>query len=219
MRDRRAQNSWLRQGRKLIILGGFLASVAIVVPFAGAFSPVGKLDRSFGEGGRVLATLGTSLGTSNFRAVVRQSDGKLLIGAEPSTPKGGHSLAIQRRNPDGSLDSSFGEGAGSIEVATLNGLALQPDGRILVANASGSCSSSDALRRFLPGGVPDLTFGADDAASIYRRADRAWEAAGIPERLRLHQARHTYASFMIAAGVNAKALSVFIGSFLDQGDL
>ena len=31
------------------------------------------------------------------------------------------------------------------------------------------------------------------------------------ERLRLHQARHTYASFMIAAGVNAKALSTFMG--------
>jgi integrase len=45
----------------------------------------------------------------------------------------------------------------------------------------------------------------------YRRADRAWKAAGISERLRLHQARRTYASFMIAAGVNAKALSVFMG--------
>lgn len=30
-------------------------------------------------------------------------------------------------------------------------------------------------------------------------------------RLRLHQARHAYASFMIAAGVNAKALSAFMG--------
>jgi integrase len=61
-----------------------------------------------------------------------------------------------------------------------------------------------------------LVFAVDDgspfhAASIYRRADRAWAAAGIPDRLRLHQARHTYASFMIAAGVNAKALSVFMG--------
>jgi integrase len=35
--------------------------------------------------------------------------------------------------------------------------------------------------------------------------------AGIRERLRLHQARHTYASFMIAAGINAKALSSFMG--------
>jgi integrase len=49
------------------------------------------------------------------------------------------------------------------------------------------------------------------AASLYRRADRAWKAEGISERLRLHQARHTYASFMIAAGVNAKAISVFMG--------
>lgn len=49
------------------------------------------------------------------------------------------------------------------------------------------------------------------AASLYRRADRAWQKAGLVERLRLHQTRHTYASFMIAAGVNAKALSVFMG--------
>ena len=66
--------------------------------------------------------------------------------------------------------------------------------------------------------APDdaLVFATDDgspfhAASIYRRADRAWAAAGLADRLRLHQARHTYASFMIAAGVNAKALSVFMG--------
>jgi len=48
------------------------------------------------------------------------------------------------------------------------------------------------------------------AATVYRRADRAWEAEALG-RLRLHQARHTYASFMIAAGVNAKALSSFMG--------
>jgi integrase len=46
---------------------------------------------------------------------------------------------------------------------------------------------------------------------LYRDADDAWHKAGIRERLRLHQARHTYASFMIAAGVNAKALSSFMG--------
>jgi integrase len=49
------------------------------------------------------------------------------------------------------------------------------------------------------------------AATLYRRADSTWKAAGLTERLRLHQARHTYASFMIAAGVNAKALSQFMG--------
>lgn len=53
--------------------------------------------------------------------------------------------------------------------------------------------------------------GAFHATSLYRRADRSWAQAGIPAKLRLHQARHTYASFMIAAGVNAKALSTFMG--------
>lgn len=50
-----------------------------------------------------------------------------------------------------------------------------------------------------------------DAATVYRRADKAWARAGLTERLRLHQARHTYASFMIAAGVNAKALCTYMG--------
>jgi integrase len=45
---------------------------------------------------------------------------------------------------------------------------------------------------------------------VYRRGDIAWKKVGLG-KLRLHQARHTYASFMIAAGVNAKALSTFMG--------
>jgi integrase len=42
------------------------------------------------------------------------------------------------------------------------------------------------------------------------RADAAWRAAGL-ERITPHEARHTYASLMIAAGVNAKALSTYMG--------
>ena len=42
------------------------------------------------------------------------------------------------------------------------------------------------------------------------RAARVWNAAELTP-LGLHEARHTYASLMIAAGVNAKALSTFMG--------
>jgi integrase len=71
------------------------------------------------------------------------------------------------------------------------------------------------LRRGNPG-ADDLVFAVDgkvpfQAEKLYRIADQAWKQAGIAGRLRLHQARHTYASFMIAAGVNAKALSSFMG--------
>jgi len=44
----------------------------------------------------------------------------------------------------------------------------------------------------------------------HERAHAAWDAAGL-ERITLHDARHTYASLMIAAGVNAKALSSYMG--------
>ena len=42
------------------------------------------------------------------------------------------------------------------------------------------------------------------------RAREAWHKAGL-EPIGLHECRHTYAAFMIAAGVNAKALSTYMG--------
>ena len=42
------------------------------------------------------------------------------------------------------------------------------------------------------------------------RARERWEKKGL-QALTLHEARHTYASLMIAAGVNAKALSRWMG--------
>jgi integrase len=42
------------------------------------------------------------------------------------------------------------------------------------------------------------------------RMRRAWRVHGLAP-LGLHEARHTYASLMIAAGVNAKALSTYMG--------
>ncbi len=48
------------------------------------------------------------------------------------------------------------------------------------------------------------------ASSIGERANRAWNAAKL-EPICLHECRHTFASLMIAAGVNAKALSTFMG--------
>ncbi len=46
--------------------------------------------------------------------------------------------------------------------------------------------------------------------ALIERARMAWEKAGL-EPILLHECRHTYAAFMIAAGVNAKALSSYMG--------
>lgn len=45
---------------------------------------------------------------------------------------------------------------------------------------------------------------------LLKRAYRAWDDAGL-ERIGLHDCRHTFASYLIAAGVNAKAISTYMG--------
>jgi integrase len=49
-----------------------------------------------------------------------------------------------------------------------------------------------------------------EPVTVSARAETAWKAAQL-EPITLHEARHTFASFMIAAGVNAKALSTYMG--------
>jgi len=61
----------------------------------------------------------------------------------------------------------------------------------------------------------DLVFGATadqpfNPKHLTERADEAWKAAAL-DRITLHECRHTFASLMIAAGVNAKALSEYMG--------
>jgi integrase len=58
-----------------------------------------------------------------------------------------------------------------------------------------------------PGAVPALPV---HPASLRERMTRAWTAAQL-RPLHFHEGRHTFASLMIAAGVNAKALSTFMG--------
>jgi len=71
-----------------------------------------------------------------------------------------------------------------------------------------------AHRLSTPSGEAELVFGRDgrafDSDALTRRARRAWECEGLTP-IGLHECRHTYAAFMIAAGVNGKALSAYMG--------
>jgi integrase len=60
---------------------------------------------------------------------------------------------------------------------------------------------------FVFGRSPDQPFAPN---VVLRRAYTAWRRAGL-EPIGLHDARHTYASLLIAAGVNAKAVSAYMG--------
>jgi integrase len=47
-------------------------------------------------------------------------------------------------------------------------------------------------------------------SNLWRRAQVAWRRAGL-DPIGLHEARHTFASVLIAAGVNAKAITTYMG--------
>ena len=49
-----------------------------------------------------------------------------------------------------------------------------------------------------------------DDRALKIRAEKAWHAAGLTS-ITLHEARHTYASLLIAAGVSSKAVSTYMG--------
>jgi integrase len=60
-----------------------------------------------------------------------------------------------------------------------------------------------------------LVFGSSASqpftpSNVRKRANAIWARNGLT-RIGLHECRHTFASFMIAAGVNAKALSSYMG--------
>jgi len=71
-----------------------------------------------------------------------------------------------------------------------------------------------AAHRLRQGGGGELALGRRDrrfpAGAIVRRAQAAWRKRSLAP-IGLHECRHTYAAFMIAAGVNAKALSTYMG--------
>src|SRR5712692_1324893 len=128
----------------------------------------GALDQSFGTGGLVVTRSAQRSFVAN--AVALQSDGRILVaGMVSDLASASLQLAVARYNPDGSADGGFGSaGLAATLVGAAGGaastLALQPDGKILVAGtafAHGSADDEFALARFTSAGQLDLSFGSE----------------------------------------------------------
>jgi integrase len=94
--------------------------------------------------------------------------------------------------------------AGVIEPKSAAGLRSVP---IPIALRSLLSAPEDAGNGFVFGRAPAVPF---EPWTVAQRARRAWRSASL-NAITLHECRHTYASLMIAAGVNAKALQTFMG--------
>jgi integrase len=75
----------------------------------------------------------------------------------------------------------------------------------------------DALaeHRLLTDRTSGLVFGRTESrpfcsGTVYNRASAAWEAAALAP-IGLHEARHTFASWLIAAGIDFKKISTYMG--------
>ena len=118
----------------------------------------GQLDPTFGNGGVVVTDVDPAVRSEQVHDVVLQPDGKIIVGGVVRA-----AFALVRYNPDGSLDQSFGNGGivrNNVVGDQLNGLLLQPDGKVIALGDSdnGNRSRSAAIR-FHPDGTVDAGFG------------------------------------------------------------
>jgi uncharacterized delta-60 repeat protein len=147
---------------KIVIDGSESTGYSAPALYLLRYNADGSLDASFGTGG--IATLpspgGPADGGINAHGVgpVIQSDGEIIASGQfYNTTTQQENLTVVRVHPDSSLDVGFGNGGwATIQFASADSvaaMALQPDGRVLLAGAARPTSATYptdiALVRFL----------------------------------------------------------------------
>lgn len=122
----------------------------------------GSLDTSFDTDGLVTTSFGDGPGIGHD--VVVQTDGKIIVAGTGGS--GSVDFALARYKTDGSLDTSFGtNGMLTTDFAASsdygNAVALQSDGKILVAGESYTSNQDFALARYNTDGSLDTSFDGD----------------------------------------------------------
>jgi uncharacterized delta-60 repeat protein len=141
----------------------------------------GTLDTEFGSGGTITTDFG---GDDKANALALQRDGQIVVAGVA----GGLDFALARYRTDGTLDATFGsEGkvitdfSGNIDAAFA--VAIQPDGMIVAAGATGAYPSAQfALARYSGAGSMDAGFGVGGRVTIaFGRDARAHTLAIQPD--------------------------------------
>jgi uncharacterized delta-60 repeat protein len=133
--DDRGYGVAIQPDRKIVLVGtGGVNNDWVIV----RLNPDGTADPSFDFDG----SLGIELmGNDVARAIALQPDGKILVVGDSDRPDegfGGYDpIYLFRLNSDGSYDTGFGGGGGNSLVSLhhnhANAVAVQPDGKIIVA--------------------------------------------------------------------------------------
>jgi len=113
------------------------------------------------------STDGTTTTDLGAYAIALQADGKIVVaGTSYNADNYNYDFALARYRADGTPDLNFGAGGKTTTdlggSGAAYGIALQPDGRIVVAGASGG---DVALARYDADGTLDTSFGEDNGGS------------------------------------------------------
>lgn len=162
------------------------------------YTSSGKLDPSFGEGGKVTTDFGQDSYDEAF-AVAVQRDGRILVAGFTAADNLNGDFALARYKGDGSLDTGFGgDGRVTTDLGDndrASSLVIQDDQKIVVAGGIDTINDNFperfALARYHPNGTLDKTFGvngkvvvdvspgADGAEAVALRRDGRILAAGF----------------------------------------
>ena len=139
----------------------------------------GRTDTTFGHNGWVFPQFGVAWAAANDVAL--QADGKIVAGGDGTIGcwPGGHCdhvAVLARYSPEGSLDTSFGEGGivRSDFKGWINAIAVQLDGKIVGA---GLGVGRFVVVRFESDGSPDQTFGRHGRISVFPSPSEATAVA------------------------------------------
>lgn len=139
------------------------------------YNPDGTLDASFGTGGKVITTIGSSHEEGRGGVTVL-ADGKILVGLDYRNAPN-NEFALVRYTSAGSLDPTFGGGDGKVTLLLGNSsdayaMAVQTDGKIVLAGLTGSSGDYNvALARFQVDGSLDTSFGSSGTVITSIAAD------------------------------------------------
>ena len=126
--------------------GGFVSALAVQsdgkIVVGGTFTTLNGSSRvgiaRLGSDGTPDSSFNTAVGTgfdAGVNTMVMQADGKILVGGQFTTFNGTSVAKVARLNSDGTLDTSFNSGLGTGPNGTVNALALQTDGKLLIGGA------------------------------------------------------------------------------------
>ena len=143
-----------------IVTAGYAAPRRGSIDFGLArFKANGTLDNSFGCDGKVITDFAG--GEDSAKDIVIDPSNRIVAAGTC----GSINFAVARYNSNGTLDSTFdGDGKANTDFFGLmdqgNAVAIQPDGKIVVAGVARTVSSADfALTRYNSDGTPDSSFG------------------------------------------------------------